>query len=133
MGGWKVESIRWQGREVADGVLAIDPGATISDVEVVLRRRASVVEGTVNNATDSTRVVVLQRRKDGPPTCVASSALRDGEFRTMPLPAGEFRIAAADASPATPLSPARLWDDARPLTLDDDKTVTLTLDARPRP
>jgi hypothetical protein len=133
MFGWEVTSVRWQGRELKDGLLSIKTSEIVSGVDVVLRRRTSVIEGTVSNATDCTRVVVLQRRKDDTPACVALSTLRDGQFRTMPLPAGEYRIAATDASPATPLSPARLWDDARPLTLDDDKTVTLTLTARPRP
>jgi hypothetical protein len=129
--GWEVKAVRWKGRETTDGLLLFQQGERVSDVEVILRRRASILEGTVQNPADCTFVIVLQRAEAGKAACVASSPIRDGEFRTMPLPAGNYRIVAARGP--FPVPPETLWDMATPVTLADNQTLTLTLNARKRP
>lgn len=129
--GWEVKAVRWKGRETTDGLLSFRQGEKVSDVEVILRRRASILEGTVKDPGDCTYVMVLQRAEAGKAACVASSPIRDGEFRTLPLPAGSYRIVAAHGP--FPVPPETLWDTATPVTLADNQTLTLTLDAQKRP
>jgi Carboxypeptidase regulatory-like domain len=129
--GWEVKAVRWKGRETSDGLLSFHQGEKVSDVEVILRRRASILEGTVRDRGDCTFVIVLQRADAGKAACVASSPIRDGRFQTLPLPAGNYRIVAAHGP--FPVQPETLWDMATPVTLADNQTLTLTLNARKRP
>ena len=128
LGGWEIKTVRWKEREAVDGVLSARHGDTISDVEVVLQRRASLVDGTVRDTSDCTYVIVLQRTEAGKVACAASSPVRDGEFRTLPLVAGHYRVIATHGP--FPVTPATLWEMATPVTLTDDRTVTLTLTAQ---
>lgn len=132
-GGWDIKSLRQGGREVVDGVLSAAHGDTISDVDVVLQRRASIVEGTVRDASDCTYVIVLRRAEHGRAACVASSPVRDGEFRTLPLLPGHYRVVAAHGPFTDPLPAESLWNAGTPVTLTDDQTLRLTLTARTRP
>lgn len=132
LGGWEVKAVRWKGREASDGLLSFQRGETVSDVEVILRRRASILEGNVSDPTDCTFVVVLQRANGAKPACVTTSPVRDGEFRTLPLPAGDYRVVAANGPFTTPVPSETLWDLATPVTVTDDQTTTLTLKVQAR-
>jgi hypothetical protein len=99
---------------------------------VILRRRASILEGTVQDPGDCTFVIVLQRAEAGKAACVASSPIRDGEFRTLPLPAGDYRVVAVNGPFTTPIPSETLWGLATPVTVTDDQTTTLTLKVQAR-
>ena len=131
LGGWEVKSVRWKGQDATDGLLSFHAGETVSDVEVILRRRASVLEGTVHDPADCTFVIVLQRAEPGKAACVASSPVRDGQFRTLPLPAGDYRVVATNGP--FPVSPEALWTIATPVTLTDNQTLAMALNGHRHP
>jgi len=132
LAGWEIKAVRWKGRETSDGLLSFQQGEKVSDVEVILRRRASVLEGLVRDAPAGTCVLVLQQTQGGKPSCVSSSPVRDGEFRTLPLLAGEYRVVAASEPVTTPIALETLWSVATPVTLSDNQTLALTLNAQKR-
>lgn len=129
--GWEVKAVRWKGRVTTDGLLSFRKGEKVSDVEVILRRRASILEGTVQDPADGSFVIVLQRAEAGKAARVTSSPIRDGEFRTVPLPAGHYRIVTAHGP--FPVALEILWNLATPVTLADNQTLTLTLKGQARP
>lgn len=133
LGGWEIKTVRWKGRETSDGLLLFQQGETVSDVEVILRRRASVVEGLVRDAAGATCVLVPKQTRGGKPACVSSSPVWDGEYQTLPLPAGDYRVVAASEPVTTPIALETLWSLATPVSVSDDQTLTLTLKAQTRP
>ncbi len=126
MRGWQIKTVRWKGHNVDNGVLSFQPSETIDDVEVVLARQTSILEGVVHDAAGGTCVLVLKQTPGGKAAFVTSSPLRDGEFRTLPVMSGHYRVVAT-SQPVTPAAVEALWNMATPVTLADDQTVTLTL------
>ena len=126
---WEIHESRRNGRLLPDGVISLG-GEAVDDVEVVLRRRASVIEGTVAGGKSS-GVTILQRDANGSVACAAYSGLRDGEFETAPLPAGEYRVVAVRCcgGSETPTPLDILWSRATPVTLKDNETRRVRLSA----
>lgn len=125
--GWEISSVKVNGNVQADGVLTYAPGAIVENVEVVLGRRASVIAGTVSGAVSTGCVIVLRRDDSGRTRCVASMNVRDGEFRSLPIVAGSYRVAATCAGREPPETLEELWTRATPVTLADDEIRTVRL------
>lgn len=125
--GWEILKVTRAGRELAGAVLAFKDGETVEGIEVTLRRRASVIEGTLATPGSSECVVVLARSDRGI-RCVTSMNVREGEFRSLPIVAGSYRVAATCATREPPETLEELWARATPIDLADDQVKTVRLD-----
>jgi hypothetical protein len=102
--GWHLSRVVHDDRDVTDSGIRADPAATISDVRVVLTRRASTITGNVEDAArqpsrDYTVVVFSRNRllwTFRSRHVAAARPDQQGGFAIRGLPAGEYLIAAID-------------------------------------
>lgn len=95
---WRVKAVRYHGSDVTDSGFEVRPGENISDLEVELTTRVTDVSGLVTNGRgDPVKdgwIVLFPRdpAKRRPPTRYVRTARadKDGRFREVGLPAGEY-------------------------------------------
>lgn len=101
---WAVKSIERDGRDIADDTLDVRPGETLTDVQVVVTNRVSVVTGTLADergrpVADGTVIVFAEdASKWGPDGRMIRAARPDqqGQWRINGLPPGKFLAVALE-------------------------------------
>jgi hypothetical protein len=101
--GWSLKAIEIDGRDMADLPLAIEAGATISDVRIVLTNRPAAIRGAVrDDQLKPAEAVVLVFAEERTKWQVGSRRLRTtrpdqrGLFTFKGLPAGAYFLIALD-------------------------------------
>jgi hypothetical protein len=137
-GGWTQSAVRWKGQDVGNG-LAFEPGQAVEGVEIVLRRMASRITGSVSGVVregeddNEGTVAFFYQSSDTPPRfgMFGSVPIRDGRFAIGPLLAGDYRVVAVrrlDPSiVARPEERELLRARATDVSVGDNETKTIRL------
>ncbi|HEY7292776.1 MAG TPA: carboxypeptidase-like regulatory domain-containing protein [Vicinamibacterales bacterium] len=136
---WAIRSVRINGTDVTESGIEFKPGQTISDFEVELTNKISVVSGLVTNSrgessTDYTAIVFSQDKEQWTTFTRHQGSGRpdqDGRFKIRALPAGEYYIVAVDrlepGQAADPEFLERIRTKATAFSLSEGETKTLDL------
>jgi protocatechuate 3,4-dioxygenase beta subunit len=137
-GGWTQSAVRWKGQDVGNG-LAFEPGQAVEGVEILVRRMASRITGSVSGVVREGEddnegfVVFFYQSGDTPPRTgmVGSVPIRDGRFAIGPMAAGDYRVVAVrrfDPSIVTrPEEREQLRARATDVSVGDNETKTIRL------
>ena len=132
--------MRWKGNDVSGGI-TFEPGQRVEGIEVVLRRAASRLTGSVSRRTGvretSSEGVVIAFRDGGDDPAGLGVAgmvpIRDGRYALGPLPASEYQLVAVRSADPNFFQRIELVEllRARATTVsvgdNETKTVNLTL------
>jgi hypothetical protein len=102
--GWAVKSIRYRGSDVTDSGIDVKPNEEITEIEVELTTRVTVVSGLVATsggvqAKDYWAIVFARDREKWQPSSRYVRSTRpdqDGRFKISGLPAGDYLAVAVD-------------------------------------
>jgi hypothetical protein len=126
-GGWVLQSATARGRDIADGVLDVTDGESVSDAVVTFTDRPTALSGQVFDqagrvTADFPIVIFSSDRTTWVPASRRIQIVRpatDGRFRAVGLPAGEYYVAAV-----TVIEPDQATD---PAFLEQLAAVSFTL------
>ncbi len=140
MEGWAQSRVRLKGNDVSGGI-TFEPGQRVEGIEVVLRRAASRLTGSVSGASsesgsENEGVVIAFREGGDDPAGLGVAAMvpiRNGRYALGPLPASEYQLVAVRSSDPKFFQRIELVEllRARATTVsvgdNETKTVSLTL------
>lgn len=137
-GGWIQSAVRWKGQDVGNG-LAFEPGQAVEGVEIVMRRMASRITGSVSGVVregedDHEGTVLVFHKNDEHREGIgmaASVPIRDGRFSIGPMAAGDYQVVAVRAFDPSmfgkPDVAELLRARATDLSVGDNETKTVNL------
>jgi len=127
-----VESAKSGSTDLLTSDLVVDSSASARPIEIVLRRGAATLSGTVNlkDATRGAVVCLLPEKSNVKPLFQPAAA--NGSFQFENLPPGDYRIAAVDSlvdvDLSNPASLKKISSAASEISLAPSQSLTLSLD-----
>jgi hypothetical protein len=116
LGGWMIEAVAADGRELIDGTLRVRPGAGVIDLSATLSTPATMITGTIVDGDGAPvfrhRIVIMSANRADwvPGSRRVASAQPDtkGRFAVRGLPPGAYLLAALDGASRVDFDPTLL-------------------------